>query len=360
MRWVCLAAAVCAFGCNPPPNNPAPPQKNGDPPPVAAPADQPAPDKPSPAESPRAALGEPASIGWLTVTVDSATVRTPTLVSGGQLATGDGKATVIGLTVKVTDPTKRFDYSPWGHRLIDGAKLADNFGAVCRGVTYGFGMTVAGESGAKAITSADRLRDVLVFEKPVPAATHLDLDLPAPELGRGAVLRFRIPVEKLDGADSAPAAPAAKKPDPEPEKPYVPPPPKPVGSAGGVTVEVESIRIGSALFGARAAPGKCLILRVKTTLDADEKGEWKCPPLAACKPELKGDREQVVKHLASVGGEPPAGQAAATTLRPGASVRDVLVFEKPSGTDGDLTLSVSVRGTTLTLPLAAAVWNKPE
>lgn len=184
MRWVCLAAAVCAFGCNPPPNNPAPPQKNGE-----------AEGRPQPAEPARAGLNQPTTIGWLTVTVTSAAIKKPELKGiFGDTSEAKDEELVIAIKLAVSDPRKKYDYMRWTDRFSAKAKLTDDAGNTYRAIDYGAGAEVAGAvSGTVAVTSETPQTDVLIFEKPTPGAREFYLELKELDIGKDAVFRFRIP-----------------------------------------------------------------------------------------------------------------------------------------------------------------------
>ena len=91
------------------------------------------------------------------------------------------------VAVRSTDPAKRFEYATWTG--ID-RHVTDDVGNKYSHVLYSNGRPV-GRTVNATVRSDEVVLDVLVIERPVPAAKHLDIDLPAP-FDRSKVFRFRI------------------------------------------------------------------------------------------------------------------------------------------------------------------------
>jgi hypothetical protein len=105
------------------------------------------------------------------------------------------------LMVKVeltnTHSAKKIAYLPWSRASRDGdyPTLKDNVGNRYFRVTFGLGTRAAGAAEPDSIYPMKSLTDVLLFEVPVAAATHLELELPADNFGGDGSVRFRIPTK---------------------------------------------------------------------------------------------------------------------------------------------------------------------
>jgi hypothetical protein len=120
--------------------------------------------------------------------------------------TGDAVSTnvllMINLELLNTNPTQKAEYHSWTGRGLtfdrDYASLKDNFGNTYKRADFGLGSRPVGAvEGSGSIYPNRSLTEVLVFELPVNAATHLDLELPAKNYGSEGTVRFRIPLESV-------------------------------------------------------------------------------------------------------------------------------------------------------------------
>jgi hypothetical protein len=125
----------------------------------------------------RAGLGEHQTIDGVSVAVMTVTAE----------RLDDGRECVaVGVGVGVKDSTRSVPFDSW-HMSV---RLRDNFGNAYRPV--GPGMT-----SANSVRAGQPAGDALAFERPIPTATHLDLDLPGENVGiKGKTFRFRFPPPK--------------------------------------------------------------------------------------------------------------------------------------------------------------------
>lgn len=141
---------------------------------------------------------------------------------------------MVIVAVKVADPKAKVSFRTWRDPLLDRAKvrLADDNGTVYR--TQGFDLATDGfvvqgvreqfagklGMGSGAVYSNQPRADILLFERPTPAARHLDLDLDASHVGQRGTIRFRIPRSAWEKAEAeAPMPPVSPKSTPVPMPP---------------------------------------------------------------------------------------------------------------------------------------------
>ncbi|MFO0845931.1 MAG: hypothetical protein U0797_26715 [Gemmataceae bacterium] len=108
-----------------------------------------------------------------------------------------------------TNPTRKVDYTSWASRDVPTtggrATLTDNLGNTYKQIDFGPGSYPAGAVGGAASVYPDKpVSDVLVFEVPLKAATHLDLELPGRNCGAEGAARFRIPTSVVTQAAPGP------------------------------------------------------------------------------------------------------------------------------------------------------------
>lgn len=114
---------------------------------------------------------------------------------------------LVIVVVKVADPKAKVTFRSWRDPLLGGTKvrLVDDNGTQYR--PQGFDLAADGfvvgqvrqqlagkiGMGSGAVYSNQPRGDLLLFEKPTPAAEYLDLDLDASHVGQRGMIRFRIP-----------------------------------------------------------------------------------------------------------------------------------------------------------------------
>jgi len=108
------------------------------------------------------------------------------------------------ITVKLTNlsVTKKLDYRTWAGADMsferDFGTLQDNFGNSYKRVNYGFMSTPVGRTKSSSMFPNKTISDVLVFEPPIDAAEHLDLELPAKNFGGTGMIRIRIAMTMVE------------------------------------------------------------------------------------------------------------------------------------------------------------------
>ncbi len=108
------------------------------------------------------------------------------------------------ITVKLSNlsRTKKLDYRTWAGASMsferDFATVEDNFGNSYKRVNFGFLSTPVGRTESSSMFPKKTITDVLIFEPPIDAAEHLDLELPAKNFGGTGMIRIRIPMAMVE------------------------------------------------------------------------------------------------------------------------------------------------------------------
>ncbi len=109
---------------------------------------------------------------------------------------------LIAITLTNLSVTKKLDYRTWAGRSMsferDFATLEDNFGNTYKRVNFGFTSTPVGRTESSSIFPNKTITDVLIFEPPIDAAEHLDLELPAKNFGGTGMIRIRIAMTMVE------------------------------------------------------------------------------------------------------------------------------------------------------------------
>lgn len=153
----------------------------------------PPPPVPPPAEEHRTGVGEVLRVDGLAISVGEATITNVVYQTPLGARLGDGKTLVVTVYLQSLDATKRYHYRTWRD---SNPNPRDNFGNRYAQVISDFGLP-AGARTAAGVTSEIGIGDVLVFERPLAAATYLDLDLPAKNVGKEGVYKFRIATKDI-------------------------------------------------------------------------------------------------------------------------------------------------------------------
>ncbi|WP_020469408.1 hypothetical protein [Zavarzinella formosa] len=153
-------------------------------------------------EAARPGLDTPVKHDGLQVYVHSAKVEQVPLQYKDK---NDGKTTgevlIIRFDLENLSANKKVDYQSWADapelRPSEYASLHDNFGNGYKIIKVFPSHPVDSVSSeSEPIHPGKTVKDAIMFEKPIPGATHLDLDLPAKNFGGDGVVRFRLPVPK--------------------------------------------------------------------------------------------------------------------------------------------------------------------
>jgi hypothetical protein len=136
--------------------------------------------------APRAGVGEPVTIGGLTVRVVSVE-----LAKARGAGAGDGRESLlIAVELSLRDGEKPLRYSSWRSRPGRPPLARDDLGN-----EYRTGAAQGGEDPASAPTlhGGGALTDTLVIDPPAESVKYLDLDLPGVGAGPDGTFRFRVP-----------------------------------------------------------------------------------------------------------------------------------------------------------------------
>lgn len=143
-----------------------------------------------------------AKAGAVNVRVVSVQIGKPRLKS----ATGQSKLPkedllIVTLELTNTDPAKKVVHSGWAGRAAAAheVSLVDNHGNPYKSKSF-TGAMIDGQQSDTSLYADEPVLDVLVFERPVDAAKHLRLTLPASAVDHEGMLRFEIP-KNMIGAE---------------------------------------------------------------------------------------------------------------------------------------------------------------
>lgn len=114
----------------------------------------------------------------------------------------DDAYTVITLEITNLGTTKKIEYASWGGKGYDRVRhlagLQDEFENDYTRAIGDLRGTPIGRTPEASIRPGDSVIDVLVFERPIDAATVLRLTLPAIRFGGEGMLRLEIPVDTME------------------------------------------------------------------------------------------------------------------------------------------------------------------
>jgi hypothetical protein len=148
----------------------------------------------------------------------------------GQDVRSDDEFLKIRVEVRNINPTRKIDFEGWSHAILNAPRLTDDLGNRYEPARFKTGATIPGQVSSATLYTGKEVTDLLVFQRPVPAATRLYLELPPDNVGTTEPIRFtfiaklppdppRAPTPKGSGkgvAKTAPAeSPKAEPPDPE-------------------------------------------------------------------------------------------------------------------------------------------------
>lgn len=152
-----------------------------------------------PSEGSRATAGkESAKLGGVSVGITSATVGKAKWMELGTEAESKDAVLLLQLTISTKDATKKIHYRTW--RKVElfaqsQANLWDNFGNRYKLLHEGIFGHFRDAVETATVSADEPVSDLILFEKPLKTAEHLDLDLPGDAVGLKLtdVFRFRIP-----------------------------------------------------------------------------------------------------------------------------------------------------------------------
>lgn len=170
---------------------------------------EPAPEAPVASEPPiavtppnRSGTSMPADTA---ITIDGVQVRVKSARVGrvpfkaapsGNTLNSDDPVLIMGLEINNLSETKKFTYRTWrvpASFSDAGAILTDNFDNEYEPLHVSFGKTHVRAIDRASVYPGSSVDDVIVFERPVAKAEHLNLTLPASNVGGEGTLRLRIP-----------------------------------------------------------------------------------------------------------------------------------------------------------------------
>jgi hypothetical protein len=177
-----------------------------------APAMQPAPAS-APAVETWLSPDQPGQLGnvrvrLLAVIVAPVSLRDRVPFPGRENERGESKEPLLSIIVEVSnlDPNRKLDFKTLaGARFSfgrDNATLRDNLGNRYRGIDFGFSSLPEFRTEDASIYPGKAIKDQLVFEAPIGNATHLDLEIPAANVGQTGFFRFRIPTKAIQRTET--------------------------------------------------------------------------------------------------------------------------------------------------------------
>ncbi len=142
------------------------------------------------------------------VTLGQVVLRDQTPFPGREKARGESKDPLLSIVLEISnlDPNRKLEYKTFaGQSLVlerDNAALRDNFGNRYRGIDFGFSSLPEFRTEDESIYPGKMIKDHLVFEAPIATAAHLDLEIPAVNVGQTGFFRFRIPAHAIQRTQS--------------------------------------------------------------------------------------------------------------------------------------------------------------
>jgi hypothetical protein len=123
-------------------------------------------------------------------------------------ATSQDDLLMVTLALLNKNPTKKVEYHSWAGKDIsfdrDYATLADNFENTYKRIGFGISSYPIGAvERSVSIYPNKVVTDVLVFQVPLDNATYLDLELPAKNFDSEGMIRFRIPMKKVENSPAS-------------------------------------------------------------------------------------------------------------------------------------------------------------
>jgi hypothetical protein len=139
--------------------------------------------------------------GDVELVITELAVRTVEIVETFGDGTGrlEGEWLVVAFEVSNMSDARKLDYRAWRESGVFDSqpRLGDDAGNAYKQIgTYH--ELVGASRNVESVYPGASVADVLIFEPPVGAATHLDLELPAANFGGEGTIRFRIPAEAIE------------------------------------------------------------------------------------------------------------------------------------------------------------------
>ncbi|WP_165232279.1 hypothetical protein [Aquisphaera insulae] len=137
----------------------------------------------------------------MSVILAPVSLRDRTPFPGRENERGVSKEPLLSIVVEISnlDQNRKLDFKTLAGKQFsferDSATLKDNFGNRYRGINFGFSSLPELRTEEESIYPGKSVKDHLVFEAPIGTATHLDLEIPALNVGQSGFFRFRIPAQ---------------------------------------------------------------------------------------------------------------------------------------------------------------------
>jgi len=182
------------------------PGEPGDPP---APAEPEQPVKPEGPAWANVADGEDQRCDPVVVEVTSAAVAVPRYTKQLPNATGlDQPALLVRLRLTNTSEEEKFEYEGWGTsgRSKSFVQATDDKGNTYKLKHFPKAVVEGRHTQAVSLYPGETVEDLMVFERPLPAAKYVRLVLPASVVGKTGDLRFELSSELFEREDPGVAA----------------------------------------------------------------------------------------------------------------------------------------------------------
>jgi hypothetical protein len=114
---------------------------------------------------------------------------------------------LVKLTIENLSDSKKLDYKTWGGSASafvagspdDGnrkAIITDDLGNTYKRLNLGLNFRLIGQLSAESIFPGKSVTDLLVYERPVDKATHVNVELPPAAYGGDGTLKLRAKIER--------------------------------------------------------------------------------------------------------------------------------------------------------------------
>ena len=142
---------------------------------------------------------QPGQLGDVQVRLLSVTLAPVVLLTAYNDERAKSKEPMLSIVLEVSNvgPNLKLDFKTLSGERFFGqehkATLVDNFGNHYRGIDFGSSSRPEFRTVDASIYPGKMIKDQLVFEAPIGTAAHLDLQIPAMNVGQEGFFRFRIP-----------------------------------------------------------------------------------------------------------------------------------------------------------------------
>lgn len=140
------------------------------------------------------AVGEMVVLGDVGVSLHAVAVERVAVRGLGERGESDRAHVAFAVKVHSRSRSRKVEYDPWIKLFSTHCRLTDDRGNEYRPIDFGIFTDIEGrQETLTAVYPGEPVSDRLVFQRPVPAAQSLLLELPGDRVGATGTYRFRVP-----------------------------------------------------------------------------------------------------------------------------------------------------------------------